>query len=417
MSNKDKQNISYNNQSYIQHLSFMRLGDDGYVDSSKAKYEYLVDNDKVHKISFVSDITFPCFRGSFIVNDVGDSFMHRIIADGYTMCFFKLQRIDRTEIVSELKHQFVVTDVEMIDKMAKTYKVNIMSFDWYKFNNYTLYSSNKDKTYTKILQEILKASDIKINPKFVDSDNTGFFLTQTSFTLLDSIKFLLKRTFSPELGLFFLIFDLVTSKYNIINLNEKIKNITEQREEHAAANIFFVSDSTEMGSIRNNMMGITIKNYQGFQKMMEVVKETDIASFDYEKMEWTHEKLTRKKINDSFPKLQRNDLKTMYKNFPKFENNGSSRNTVESIDLRYSKYDAMKETFLLSNVLIGTSQGDMTRNAGDFMFLKLGDLSPLYNKISGLWCASRVYHLFEDGQYKNEYHLCRSDYSRNLENV
>lgn len=411
--------ISLNNDAFSLSVRIVRDVED-LPNSDKNSVNQILDNDKVKEYSFTSDLVFPITIGSLVYTDIGSYLFSKISADGRTYLFLSIEKIgNETNVVgisqSEQKYEeaFLITNIDMLDRKTEesTFRISFVSDEWYKLNNYFNFSSEGEKPVYQILQNLILAGGLKLKPntEVKQVERNQFFITPTSYNLLDSIRYLLSIGIDPNNGFYFFIRNHIEANYELISLKQLYNNITI--DEIPSRNIMILPSKFfyPTGNIgRQAVHELKEINVNGADTNTEMLKPYAFTTYDYVKREFNSINVNFNKLVGTLPDPQSTSF-----------NNNLNPPPTEISNLNYFRektpintfdyYFSMTKLFMWTNVIEFKIYGDIERKAGEIMFINVPEGDEYNEKIGGYWYILRVKHMFDKKTYYNYIQACRID--------
>lgn len=419
--------ISLNNEEFNLTVEIIRdVEDIGQKD--KRSFAQILDNDKIKSYNFTSDLIYPIVAGELEFQDIGSYLFSKITADGRTFMFLSLQKVGNTsdgngisKDLQKFEHTFVITNIDMLERQTdeSTFRISFVSLEWYKFNNYLNYSSEGDKPILEILQNVIRAGELDLLPNSETKQvrRSQFFITPTSFNLLDSIRYLLSIAIDPDNGFYFFVHDHIDNNYQIQSLKQIYSNlksgvtdsiIKSQNIVILPSNSFLPTGPTG----RQGMQELNELNINGADMNTELLKPFRFETYDYINREFNPVSINFNNLVGTLPDAQgksfRNNL------------NPPLRALSDSVRFNYQRekdpinsfdyYFSLTKLFMWTKVIEFKLFGDIERKAGDIIQVIVPEADEFHEKLGGYWYILRVTHEFDKRTYNNFIQACRIDH-------
>jgi len=407
---KDKEFVKqYNNENYIQQVSVFRLKSEDPSPKNR-EYDQGLLNDNINHIQIISDIMFPLLTATVKFTDTDNKFIHKIIPDSRCFCRIFIQKVNRHEVEFQFEHLFIVRDLRLLSKETNTFELDLVSHYWFNFNNLLVYSTtnnkepNAKKSYTEIIYEMMKKSNINIKKPTVQTTLKTSYTTPVNYSLMQSFNDVIKLV-DKDNGIIFLKYNPLDNMYEIISVKEVFKNHVIKTNNK----LIFPTKKTT-GDNRRMLLDTKLTNDIGFQRMVNAAAPQTLKTFSYEDRKWTDVKWTRKKVDDMFYKPIEKSFVMKYKTVPNFVPAESRKIEYETLGLNFINSDQYRELLVSSETVQGETDGVLERTAGDLCFLFVDPKNRLVERFLGVWFITRIYHNFSKNTYKNVLQIGRSDH-------
>jgi len=410
----------YNNEEYGIYLVIYKLKQ--IVSNFKEKQE-LIDfqsalfNDQVMKMEFTNDITNPLFGGKIIFADINFNTLNRISGDGTCFIEIKIEKFNKKdpESIGEqeyvFQHMFTIVDCKQLEIKQNTgyYEVNFLTSNYFTLNNNIQYASNGKQKYSTIIADIINNSGLKFsNNRNVVINNEEQYISNTSFTTIDNVNFLLNAYTDNNVGIAFFIFDHIDNSYDIISFKNEIQKIKDGIISIPHSNKFFIPTDKNAGNAKNSAISISQTNYNNIDTM-NLHKSIIFNQFNYLGRSWKQIKYEHSDVIDTVGIVQsyEYDISLKQQEYIKADINNFKKEYIVRNEQDFSK--EMKKLFLLTNTIEFNCYGDFQRNVGQLIQLFPEADDKLSDKFSGIWYITRIFHIFENKFFKNIIQACRLD--------
>lgn len=414
--------ISLNNEEYLLTIQIIRdVKDIGEKD--KNSFIQVLDNDKIKDYSFTSDLAYPITTGTLSFQDVGSYLFSQITADGRTYLAFNLEKIGSetngvgvSETLQKFNHFFLITKIDMVQRLTEesTFKLTFVSESWYKFNNYLNFTSEGVKPVYEILQNIIKQGQLKLKPnkETKQVDRKQFFITPTSFNLLDSIRYLLSIAIDPDNGFYFFIYNHIEDEYELVSLKQLYSSLESKELEPRSLMIMPSQHYYPTGVISRQVIHeLKELNVNGADTSTELFKPFSFTKYNYIDRKFTTNDINFNKLKGTLPNAQGDSFRNNI--------NEPAKGIIEIGKLNYQRekdpinnftyYFSMARAFMWNNVIEFKIYGNVERKAGEIIFITVPEADTFHEKLAGYWYVLRVQHLFNKQTYYNYIQACRVD--------
>ena len=418
--------ISLNNEEFNLTVEVIRdVVDIGQND--KRSFSQILDNDKITEYKFTSDLVYPIITGELIFHDIGSYLFSKITADGRTFMTFSLEKVGNTsdgngisKNLQKFNHEFVITNIDMVNRNSEQsiFRISFVSLEWYKFNNYMNYSSEGEKPILEILQNIVKAGELDLEPNAETKqvNRSQFFITPTSFNLLDSIRYLLSLAIDSDNGFYFFTHNHIDNRYKIQSLKQLYSNIKTARQDVVKTQNIAILPSPfylPTGIIgRQCIHEIEELNVNGADVNTELLKPFVFETYDYINRKFSPVNINFNNLVGTMPDAQgksfRNNLNPPLRQLSEISNFNYQRekDPINSFDYYFS----LTKLFMWTKVIEFKMFGDMERQAGDIVQIVVPEADEFHEKLGGYWYILRVSHEFDKKTYYNYIQACRIDH-------
>jgi hypothetical protein len=384
----------------------------------------ILHNDYIKEYSFTSDLAYPIITGNMVFQDQGSFLFSKITADGRTFMSFTLEKVGRSNVSAKIErfsHIFIITKIDMLERFTEesTYRISFVSLEWYKFNNYLNYSSEGDKPVLNILEELVKTAGLKLKPnkETKQVNRSQFFITPTSYTLLDSIRYLLSIAVDSDNGFYFFNHDHIKNEYNITSLKQLYSKLRNGENDELNVNNIFILPSVHFiatGVIgRQGIQEFTELNMNGADVTTELLKPFSFQTYDYITRSFKEVNINFNKLAGTLPTPQsnsyRNNINPPLKEITDINNFNyqRERDPINS----FSYYFSVAKLFMWNRVAEFKVFGNIERKAGDLIFISIPEADEHYEQLNGYWYILRCSHEFDKKTYYNYIQACRVDHS------
>ncbi len=420
--NNPTSTISLNNEEYLLTVQITRDVED-VGEKDKNSFTQILDNDKIKDYSFTSDLAYPITTGTLSFTDIGSYLFSQISADGRTYLLFNLEKtgaetngVGISQTIQKFTHCFLITKIDMLQRLTEesTFKITFVSEAWYKFNNYLNFTSEGVKPVYEILQNLIKQAQLKLKPnkEIKQVDRKQFFITPTSFNLLDSIRYLLSIAIDPDNGFYFFIYNHIEDEYELVSLKQLYASL--DLDELPARNVMIIPSQHyyPTGVISRQVIHeLKELNVNGADTSTELFKPFSFTKYNYINREFTTNDINFNKLKGTLPNAQNKSFRNNI--------NEPAKGIVEIGRLNYQRekdpvnnftyYFSMARAFMWNNVIEFKIYGDIERKAGEVLFLTIPESDTYHEKLGGYWYILRVQHLFNKQTYYNYIQACRVD--------
>lgn len=414
--------ISLNNEEYLLTMEIVRDVED-IPDNDKNTFRQVLDNDKIKDYAFTSDIGYPITTGTLTFQDIGSWLFSQISADGRTYLLFNLEKtgnesdgVGITQTVQKFTHCFLITKIDMLQRLVEesTFKITFVSENWYKFNNYLNFTSQGEKPVYEILVSLIKQAQLKLKPnkETKQVSTSQFFITPSSFNLLDSIRYLLSIAIDPDNGFYFFIYNHIDEEYELISLKQLYASLNIDQLDPRNIMVIPSQNYYPTGVISRQVIHeMTELNVNGADTSTELLKPFALAQYDYVSRKSTFKNINFKKLKGTLPDPQgksfKNNINEPAKGIIDIGKLNYQREKEPTNDFSY--YFSMAKTFMWNNVIEFKIYGNIERMAGEIIYLTVPEVDKYHEKLGGFWYVLRVQHLFNKKTYYNVVQACRVD--------
>jgi hypothetical protein len=414
--------ISLNNEDYSLTVQIIRdVLDVGEKDNNS--FTQILLNDMIKEYRFTSDLVFPIITGELVFQDQGSFLFSKITGDGRTFLNFTLEKVgleanNVSESIQKFDHLFMITKIDMLERLTdeSTYRISFVSSQWYNFNNYLNYTSEGEKPILKILEEIIKAGGLSLTPneETRQVNRSQFFITPTSFNLLDSIRYLLSIGIDSENGFYFFTHDHIENNYSITSLKQLYTKLRKDEEGINPNNILIMPSNHYLPTGATGRQGIhefKELNVNGADVTTELLKPFSFQTYNYIGREFQEIQVNFNKLRETLPEAQRktyrNNLNPPVKEATDIAlfNYQREKNPINS----FIWYFSTAQIFMWNRVVEFKTFGSMERKAGDVIYITIPEADEHHESISGYWYVLRVGHEFNKRSYYNKITACRID--------
>jgi len=419
----DETQTIINNELYKFEVIFRRLNNDA-DPNSKPFVEISIESDHVNQFKFGMDVFEPVIHGELSYTDISYSTFPLIRHDGNCFMEVKIHRLTQPvdtspihEKITIFEHNFLITDVKLEDRAAEQgiYTVSFKSVNWFNFNNNVTYSSGTDKRSTEMIKDMLVKGGLKVenSAAITKSNSSLFFITPSTWSLDVSIKYLLSTAIDDKNGLYFLLYDHLTDKYQPTSLNAQYRQLKQDGLDliEPANNIFVNTKEEVLNSFmyRSVMTGLAESNENGADHTLEYSKAVVFNDYNYVDRKWSQDIFTFNRVQNTLPQPQGTEFRRMVKGEPKTLSNAVRNFQIERVPVDFSFSERIRKQFAYSNPISFDVVGDLVRRPGQFLNILVGKHSPLEHVYSGFWYNLRVYHTFSQSDYYNTVFAARID--------
>ncbi len=409
--------VNYNSEEYEQILNVSRTKS-GDNDGGKIIFSQPLDNQLVAKIEIISDIRTIILQGSLTYKDVGRKFMHKIISDGYTFLEIIIKKTDGYNTSSSIEHTFIITNNKLIDKEEDLYELELISIDWYKFDNRIIYSTtdNNDSqaklSATEIMYQLMKKNEFNINKPKINSKDKFHYLTPAGYSLQNSLEYMYSIARDSDNSMFFIAFDHNTATYEIKSLKELIRTPEDIYQDNQ---LIFPDADSGVTFPQRNINFLTMASYISFDDIINSTKPSIIRYHNYDTRKWEQNTLKRETINNFFPPPNIKGFNTRFKDVPKYIKSDVRNEIIEKLGTDFKIEDQFREIFYLTESIQGNTHGVLRRKAGELLFIRVNAESNYYYRFIGAWFVTRIFHKFTRNTYENVIQACRTDVASELD--
>lgn len=415
--------IMYSNEAYSLRLILFRLANKNLkvVDEKDIIFSEYITQRMFREIEITSDIRYPILLGSITVKDYGRDFISKnIILDGYTFLTIEITKLEEKKQYN-FKQVFIVKDFNIMDVANGIIKYDLISIDWFKFNNYFNYSNQSSTPFTKIVRDLLTQSELKNELIGIEGNNNGKFITPNNWKLLNSIEYTLANCYHEDTGIYILRNNPMKNSYDLIQLKTYINKLIDETEAIKRVdenNMFQFASQYEQGIFAKNTLSLTnIKTSGYFESHMEKVKPCNMYQFSYDKADWNIKKYTYEKYNKSLPYIRPQSKRAEFNEFPDYMNKSNKKFTKEVLNTNYFINDKLMDIFVESFYVSSKVYGYLNRWAGDI----IGIFNPSesqsnfsMNNYVGYWLSYKVVHTFTLDFYSNDLFMSQIDRPSNI---
>ena len=382
-------------QLYMYHLSTMNMNN---LTEKDVDFAVPITQDIFKEFKIISDIRYPILLGHLILRDTGRQLIQNVTnLDGYTLLYVNITTVENKKPIV-FSHTFIVSDFNVMDIASGILKYELVSKDWFKFNNYIEYSNQKNESYTKILRDLITQGNMNCELEGNEGSYKRNFMTPYNWSLLKSVSYLLDRCADVENGMYILKNDVMFNRYKIINLNSKfnkLKDIDIAANELDIRNFFEISNQT--GSTISAQQTLSLANIQSsghFESHFEQSKPHVSYSFDYDYNQWNTTEYNYTNLNNILPLIKKDDKRNRLKEYPNFINKTDKKNVKNVFDISYLLNKEMNSLFTETMFISSKVYGYINRWAGDIISIFTNDQSRdmATNNYNGFWLAFKVVH-------------------------
>lgn len=422
--------------------------DDLLIEKRKDRFRiFLYDN--IEKIEFTNDMNSPIMYGYMEYTDNSDSVLADIIqlTNHYiTVRIDKLlnttQKSPNTLIIKDFTFEqtFMVNNITKVNQDSNgkiTYGFNMISQDWWNFNNNLFYTTHKigKESPIELLAKLYNLAGIEgFDKKDITTSVKIDYISNVNDCLESAQNYLLKRMYDinnmETPGLCKVVYNHLTNKYSLwcakqssgaqyranvyptVNLDMYYKMRVDIPVYDDYVSTMSSQDKNSLYTVNGDTMENVYKNTFEY-----VYHEYDYTTNTFKKSPT----ITNKKILNSLPRITDQPL-SMLDKYNSIDNMLSKKNYkgTRVFNREYSKWDQsyfpyydIHRLFMESGGIAVEVAGDLRRKSGDTTFVAIDntDISPL-SKYSGDWINTKVSHVFTKGKYRNVVFLTRFNVTR-----
>lgn len=404
-----------------------------------AKTSIILDSNAIVSFEYVNEINKYCITGTLIYVD-NSGVIDKFIDDQGVYCNIILsQYIEVTEgNIKILKpsdkpdenfnHRFIVNNIELIQRKntAITYKLHLVSINWFICSNIISYSTykNSPKTIFEILKEcITDGTNNKLNIyKNFENIETNVkidYITNGNDNLFTITKFLLNKLYyytETDKSIKFIVYDEFDD-------NIRACDIKDSKTKKGAYPILLSFFNTSLETFQNSsgvQLGTVIKTPKTDTYQNTMFSNT-IYSYSYE-----HNKINNLNMDKNLMSLEHklsfyNELQAQNKGFEKFFNvnqmelfnqylKNNNKSTTYWNDTNLNIYDNIITSLLCDNALIVNTSGELNRIPGDYVTISTDktesilneypDVKDSYEYFNGCWIVGKIRHIIEPSKGK-----------------
>jgi hypothetical protein len=161
-----------------------------------------------------------------------------------------------------------------------------------------------------------------------------------------------------------------------------------------------LTDSTQI-SPRQIISEVMVESEMNHSEVMRTLRTQTLYNFDYQNMTLNSRNISSNNINQYFT-LDQNIVPTMMKKNDGVQLQTGYLNPMSERTDEFFSSGKLKEVYKYRNVLKCRCLGSFFRNGGDSFVVAAGSTKEQsYKKISGLWQAVLVQHIFSMKKYVN----------------
>ena len=398
--------ITFNKETYRVAIEIARLDrkDPTQVISSSI---YTLVQDYISRIQIINDMNdyFPYMEIEY--TDKGHNLWKKYCDDGYTTMQFamSLYRSEDQEPIA-LQHIFIVSSIKLIDMSINqaTYRIKCTSVIFHFLRSYVEYSTgDKYMPATMIAKLILKQSGYPMIIRTGDIESPAEtvmpYISPSNFTVLQNIKYLMKKAISPGNGMYYLFYNMLANEGKITNLGELF---------NAFPNNVINRNALEIPAIMNNptsflnIADMKCDNMLTGPGSFNFLGNTTLNNFNYLNRQWSKKKFDYMKLMKMLPSLnqQYKDFDKIYRKIPMTITNHDKYDREESNVAYDSIYDKLNMLYQYYSVLQFNSWGSLQRDVGQMVGIVAQDRA-MMARYGGAWMISRITHSFTRDNYIN----------------
>ena len=378
---------------------------------------YILYNDNIADLAIGNDLFEFAPTLSIEYRDIGNFSVINYFPNGLSMIHLELTHVSSGKTIS---HDFLIDDIAIIsrDLTQTVFRITAKSFYWAKLESIISYSSMKEDESTSslypttIIRQILKQIEYPIKDEKTDefsmsSDRMIQYVTPNTCGVRQSIQWLLKQSFTPTAGMFFLYWHMSDDIAKILSTKKAYEN---WQNTSIVGNVFTIPStfgtSTEILATND----VAFSNPIGGMMSYPIGDTLTLNKYDYVARKWTQDIYDFNRLSNSLPKTTAMAYETSYKKHDKYK---IGRFNIDTPNESYATAaEKVRRLMLFSENFQFNTYGSLEREVGQIAAVTADDV--LINKrFGGAWMIARQIMRFTRGNFVSSITLVRADRLKN----
>jgi len=259
---------------------------------------------------------------------------------------------------------------------------------------------------------------------FNHSDRLINYITPSRYSLKDNIDQLLLESISDKSGLYFLNFNLITSKLELISTFARFKqdiskgSVIDMTDKNIKIQSFEdynkggVPSRYKSEEVTLSLNDLELTDHSSFIDKCYLSKGKQLTYFDHTTRSWITNNVSIDDINhtlggEQLPTL--NLLNNVVEGAPVTPHENNLPNDFLNLS------DGIYNHFMSSEILSFVNLGIFSRNAGDAFWVIVDKQDPLHERLNGVWIITKIRNQFDmaNKSFYQDIHLIRANYYSN----